>query len=86
VNRSTIAKDAELANLKAENARLREAGRWVAVGESLPEFDYWVLTTDGKNQAIQLFHPRYSGWVDGDLNHSNVTHWMLLPTLPEAQP
>jgi cell division protein FtsB len=81
----TLAQTSERA-IAAETgiARLREAGRWIPVGEKLPEQLAKVLTTDGEWISIAWVDPR-EGWQHIDECNHAVTHWMPLPA-PEAQP
>ena len=73
--------------LEEENARLREAARWIPVSERLPESpDYCLVIYDNRdyNRAIAFYKNgdwyKYSDWMI-----SNVTHWMLLPKPPEVE-
>ena len=65
-----------IAELEAENQRLREANRWIPVGERLPESEGTYETTyeygDGKRQ-IQRF------WFEGDQFPHYVLAWRQLP-------
>ena len=91
-------KDAEIAQLKAENENLKYSvatletdlamlKRWRKVSEELPEDDTYVLATDG--DIIWLCRkstmPDGSPWFQPDgLPHiDDVTHWMPLPEPPK---
>ena len=57
-------------DLESENARLREAARWIPVGERLPENGVEVLTWNGAHEGMD-YVPFFYG----------VTHW-----LPKVEP
>ena len=75
-----------IAELEAENAALREANRWIPVGERLPE--------EGQECDILFDKPVYANgcragicseyW--GKLGFSrDITHWRPLPAPPEEE-
>ena len=65
-----------IAQLEAENAKLREEQRWIPVGERLPEEDQSVLARhkDGSSICFRYYEP-YK-------NFQSITHWMPLPEAP----
>ena len=77
-----------IASLESENARLKEAQRWIPVGERLPQIGVRVLFY---NNFIKNIH---KGWYSGDEWVSDIgvfyngdklkriTHWMPLPESP----
>lgn len=85
-----------IAELEAENARLREAQRWIPVEERLPECDMCrgdpevlesedVLVCVGENPPYACVAEYESGgywWSSGNDRIFRVTHWMPLPQLP----
>ena len=85
-------KDAEIAQLKAENENLKYSvatletdlamlKRWRKVSEELPEKDEWVFVIG--NRMMQIAKMVEDGWIDDYYNYLNVTHWMPLPKPPE---
>ena len=66
--------------LESENARLKDAQRWIPVSERLPEDGkpVWVCT---------IWNEQHSGFlIDGvwvglfrDFREGEITHWMPLP-------
>ena len=83
----------ELRQVASENSELKEAQRWVPVGERLPENDDWVLArvlySDVPDDFSTLFAwHSYSGrWHVNtgkeDTVNMPVTHWQPLPAAPE---
>jgi len=77
--------------LESENARLKDAQRWIPVSERLPEIGVRVLFY---NNFIKNIH---KGWYSGDEWTSDIgifyngdklkriTHWMPLPSAPESE-
>ena len=71
---------------KARIAELEEKQRWIPVSERLPEDGkpVWVCT---------IWNEQHSGFlIDGvwvglfrDFREGEITHWLPLPVLPEAQ-
>ena len=69
--------------LESENARLKDAQRWIPVSERLPEDGkpVWVCT---------IWNEQHSGFlIDGvwvglfrDFREGEITHWMPLPEPP----
>jgi len=89
--------ESRIAELEAENERLKEAQRWriVANGELPVPFDedgydnnVLALSIESEEYDVGHCHPEY-GWVDYDEGYHSwsreVTHWMPLPVLPEVQ-
>ena len=70
--------------LESENARLKDAQRWIPVSERLPEDlqSIIVFTKDRKTYIIR-FLELYGREGFGSLSDI-VTHWMPLPVLPES--
>jgi len=72
---------------------LREAGRWIPVGEGLPEPHVRVLIYKSTKTPGRKIHfgyygycgPNQAGWKDQYGNYANVTHWMPLPAAPEQK-
>ena len=72
--------------LESENARLKDAQRWIPVSERLPEDGkpVWVCT---------IWNEQHSGFlIDGvwvglfrDFREGEITHWMPLPESPIDQ-
>lgn len=82
-----------LAALEAENAAMREAARWIPVGEKLPEPDKSVLVLfrydgDGFPEiprigfGIKFLDEHEIHTIDGDFD-TTVTHWRPMPPPPE---
>ena len=72
-------------SLKAENARLREAARWIPVEERLPENNNAVLVTDGGHSIVEGSYVlgRWVAFSEGRYIHP--THWRALPEPPEVE-
>ena len=73
--------------LESENARLKDAQRWIPVSERLPERDGFYLVLENVNQVAGYYHwCKVFGWnTDGGrTNIQSVTHWMPLPKPPEV--
>lgn len=74
--------------LESENARLKDAQRWIPVSERLPERDGFYLVLENVNQVAGYYHwCKVFGWnTDGGrTNIQSVTHWMPLPEPPEVK-
>lgn len=80
---------AQLATLQSENAALREAQRWIAVGAKLPKRSNYVMAvwnSEGVawvgeafyNATTKLFKTSF----DQSTDHA-ITHWQPLPTAPQ---
>ena len=72
-----------IAALESENARLKDAQRWIPVGEKpLEAGTFFVLLKNGEVTKDWTFIDggRYYWWNHG----ANITHYMPLPTPPEA--
>ena len=89
--------------LESENARLKDAQRWIPVGERLPEEDgqylgctntglvgtHWLI--DGHFEVIYSCAQHWLKTPDTwtlesvSCNDVYVTHWMPLPSAPEAE-
>ena len=84
---------AELAKVTAErDEALAALGRWVPVGERLPEPYYDVLVRWGSADCLVVAYivPDASGvpcWCERYSERDiDVTHWMPLPQPPEVKP
>ena len=82
---------AELVKARAERDALREAVRWIPVGERLPEDEAdtleetgYLVQTISKNKFVAAFWNGYFISDGGMFENSEVTHWMSLPR--DAQP
>jgi hypothetical protein len=73
---------ARIAELEAENARLREAQRWIPVGERLPENFGLYLVFYGDDDCYGAEHGQHPSL--GEFSE-RVTHWMPLPPPPHHQ-
>ena len=71
--------------LEEENARLREAARWIPVEERLPENNNAVLVTDGGHSIVEGSYVlgRWVAFSEGRYIHP--THWRPLPEPPEVK-
>ena len=72
--------------LESENARLKDAQRWIPVSERLPEANKCVLIYDaGGNMTVDILVK--SGGVETYfwLPKYRILFWMPLPEPPEAQ-
>jgi hypothetical protein len=69
-------------------------GAWVPTRERMPPPDVWLLVVWGAHKAVDKAHT-FNQWkhhahplgylIQGHPGaHVDVTHWMLLPTPPEA--
>jgi len=67
--------------LESENARLKDAQRWIPVGERLPEEKQSVLALDRTGTA---YHWEYSKCLS-NIFVGYYTHWMPLPEPPEVK-
>lgn len=76
----------DLHQLTNEIARLREAQRWIPVGDSksLNDLDLY-LVTDGEIVSVGFYTTKWGTWTSADdlLLPFNVTHWMPLPQPPQ---
>jgi len=72
--------------LESENARLKDAQRWIPVSERLPEGDAVLVYRERGKSNIDIDWTFIEGgreyWYNSGLD--NVTHWMPLPQLPEV--
>lgn len=72
--------------LKAENARLRAAARWIPVGERLPDDNLSVLIyIEEDNAILEAVYAHGIFWETSDFGLEGVTHWRPLPDPPEVQ-
>lgn len=65
-----------------ENARLREAQRWIPIGERLPNSDALVLVFSEPMRGSEAQIQRAKGWACHN-PRTDITHWMPLPAPPE---
>lgn len=56
---------------------------WISVKKSLPESWKSVLVTDGSGYVVGVYDGSFRKWERLPWGFS-VTHWMDLPSLPEA--
>ena len=69
-----------VAELEAEIDRLREAQRWIPVGERLPEDFDDVLVIVGTKYRHIMYRQSGCWWKHGwPQDGADVTHWMPLP-------
>jgi len=75
-----------IASLESENARLKDAQRWIPVSERLPEGDAVLVYRERGKSNIDIDWTFIEGgreyWYNSGLD--NVTHWMPLPEPPEV--
>lgn len=75
-----------IAELEAENARLKEAMRWIPVSKRLPDNWESVLTIDisksTRDMVTAFYNPETSLWSTHFSCDLWVTHWMPLPESP----
>ena len=75
-------------SLEEENKRLREARRWVSVGERLPDDNVAVLCC-GEDIGAEMVWREQGKWhlsfVGTQIGPSTYTHWMPLPPGPEGK-
>lgn len=87
IRESDAKRDAEVAALRAEVARLKEERRWIPVGERLPEGNENVLVMDTLGFICDCWM-RCGVWTDMREQKALrfvVTHWMPLSALPEVK-
>jgi hypothetical protein len=82
-------KQNEIDQLRAEVERLREAQRWIPVGERLPEKDKPILLIEvdyGVNIGKRWDEKYYFGYNEDGIGSmwGEATHWMPLPEPPEG--
>lgn len=86
---------AELAKVTAERDKaLAARGRWVPVGERLPDLDTPVIAaTDSDGVIVVERSVEGDEWLWAKLHNGSmlfddvaVTHWMPLPQPPEVKP
>ena len=72
--------------LESENARLKDAQRWIPVSERLPDNWKSVLTIDisksTRDMVTAFYNPETSLWSTHFSCDLWVTHWMPLPEPP----
>jgi Protein of unknown function (DUF551) len=75
----------KIAELESELVQLKEANRWIPVGEKLPsERDTYFLVTG--NELVSVGCYDLAWWGDDDLMLPfEVTHWRPLPEPQEAE-
>jgi len=78
--------DDEIDKLEAENARLKDAQRWIPVSERMPDDWESVLTIDisksTQDVVSAFYNPETSLWSTPFSSDLWVTHWMPLPEPP----
>ena len=76
-----------IAELEAENARLKAERRWIPVSERLPEDGEVVWLWDGNNLGMGYYLVLSGCFMDRDtpLRRIKPTHWMPLPESPEVK-
>ena len=86
-NRELLVKQVEIQRLTTRIAELEAERRWIPVGERLPE-PYTRVLACIKSGYMEVDYMYSEPIVDvgiADFNSlDNVTHWMPLPTPPEA--
>ena len=79
--------------LEEENARLRDAARWIPVEERLPErekggrfsIDVSVVTV-GRRVTKAYCNIENRRWIDPETEeYIDITHWRPLPEPPEVE-
>ena len=67
--------------LESENARLKDAQRWIPVSERLPEESDWTLIRyKGYRVPYTLYYDIDRGWACGE----TPDYWMSLPEMQEV--
>jgi hypothetical protein len=82
-----------ISKYETELATLKEAGRWIPVGERLPEDGRWSMVIDCEYPTrifIGVYEPEEREFYNhaGDSIGSpdrHITHWMPLPQPPEVK-
>ena len=76
-----------IAELEAENARLKAERRWIPVSERLPEDGEVVWLWDGNNLGMGYYLVLSGCFMDRDtpLRRIKPTHWMPIPEPPEVK-
>ena len=76
-----------IASLESENARLKDAQRWIPVSERLPEAYEKVIALAKDCMNVDWVLPKELREVGKGAfaRLYNVTHWMPLPESPEVQ-
>ena len=79
----------EVERLQAENAALREAQRWIAVGAKLPKWSNYVMAvwnSEGVAWVGEAFYNATTKLFETSFDQSTdhaITHWQPLPTAPQ---
>lgn len=75
--------------LESENARLKDAQRWIPVSERLPvdKKHYMTIVMNCFDGSRDVYRLRYYGegdWFSWTSESNVVTHWKEEPELPEV--
>lgn len=80
--------DKQIETLQSENTQLRNAQKWHDAREELPEVDEYgdinVLVCMDDGFITTATYDKNNGW-ELWADAGEVTHWMQLPTAPDAQ-
>ena len=70
---------------------MANTNEWISVKERLPEGNEKIIVTDGRSVSFayrNYFYSDGNGNIRVPANYGkgmDVTHWMLLPTLPKGE-
>ena len=79
---------ARIAELEAENEKLKAERRWIPVEERLPKDNEYVLVYCSANGFYNIDCLYDGSWLEAADYYEEdviVTHWMPLPELPEVK-
>lgn len=78
----------QLHRYRSQIVRLKEAARWIPVGERLPDDDLTVMVAcKDSDEPVWLGYHDETGWVsatDGAPITGLVTHWKQMPEGPNG--